>query len=116
VPFKRWCWKIWWSQRDCRWQNGGALHVGLVRLHPHKHTPAPSIQPPIHPHTHTHARACTHAQLPLLTHTHAYTEKLNMHFFSMTTAVLWTRLNVTLYVRCLFCTACKPSAVLCRVD
>ena len=40
--------KIRWSQEGRRWQNGGALHAGLVRLHARKHT-----QAPVHRHTHT---------------------------------------------------------------
>ena len=46
---------------DCRWQYGGALHAGLVRLHPRKHTPAP-VHP--HPHTFRNAHARTSKQTP----------------------------------------------------
>jgi hypothetical protein len=36
--------------RGRRWQYGGALHTGLVRLHARKDTPAP-----VHPHARTPA-------------------------------------------------------------
>ena len=39
---------MWWSQRGRRWQYGGALHAGLVRLYARKHMLAF-----VHPHTFT---------------------------------------------------------------
>jgi hypothetical protein len=73
------CRKLWCSQRGRRWQYGGALHNGLVRLHTRKHTPAP-LQP----------RPLSH---PLTqTHTHTHTELFNTYCFSTATAVAWTRL------------------------
>ena len=58
VPFMRWCWKIWWSQRGHVWQYGGALVAGLIRLHARRYTPAPRALTPFHP----HARACRRTQ------------------------------------------------------
>jgi hypothetical protein len=43
--------RTWWSQRGRRWQCGGALPAGLVRLHARKHTSS-SVHP--HPHARTH--------------------------------------------------------------
>ena len=74
---------MWWSQRGCRWQYGGALHAGSVRLHARKHTPAR-----VDPHTLTHC-------LP--------TEMCNICFFSTATMVSCMRLSFTLYVHCLSC-------------
>ena len=73
---------MWWSPRGRRWQYGRASHVGLVRLHARKHTPAS-----VHPH-------------PLSTHvhTHTHTEVCNNYCL-----VLWTQVSVTLYVHCLSC-------------
>ena len=69
---------------DHRWQYGGALHAGLVRLHSRKHTPVF-----VHPHA--------------LRNPHAHTEICRTYCFSMVTMVTWTRLNVTLYVHCPSC-------------
>jgi hypothetical protein len=66
VPFIRQCRKMWWNQRHCNWQYGGALHAGLVRLHAHKHTLVP-----MHPHTHI----CMYA------HTHTNTKICNTDVF-----------------------------------
>ena len=46
---------IVWSLKGCKWQYDGVLHVGLVRLHAHKQTPAR-----VHQRSHKHARARTH--------------------------------------------------------
>jgi hypothetical protein len=79
-----------------RWQYGGALRAGLVRLHVRKHTPAPVHQ---YLHSHTHQRARTHTH----THTHTRIEMCNTYCFSTATVVSWTRFSVTLYVHCLSC-------------
>ena len=64
VPFVRQCRKMWWSQKLCKLQYGGALHAGLVRQYTRKHTPAP-----VHPHTYTQACIRTH------TRAHIHTQK-----------------------------------------
>ena len=67
VTFMRYCRKIWCRQRGRRWQYGGTLHAGLVRLHARKHTPSPlQQQPRTHVHSTTSARARTHTRVILL--------------------------------------------------
>ena len=73
--------------RGRRWQYGGSLLAGLVRLHARKHT---TVHPPINP------RPCTHAR----THTQKYVILID---FSMARVVSWMRVSVTLYVHCLSC-------------
>jgi hypothetical protein len=91
VMFVRKCGKIRWSQRGRRWQYGGALHAGLVRIHLHKHKPAS-----VHTHTHTH------------THTICNTAT---YFFSTATMVSRTRPLITLYVHCYCCSNFCPGFV-----
>jgi hypothetical protein len=65
-----------------------ALRAGLARLYTHMHM---STRPGTHMHTRTHAQACTHRPIR------------NTYCFSTATTVSQTRLNITLYVRCLSC-------------
>ena len=70
VRVMRECGIVLWSQRGRRWQYGGAMNAGLVRLHMRTHRPAP-MQP--HPHTHTSARARARTG----THSHTRAEVCN---------------------------------------
>jgi hypothetical protein len=71
--FTRKCRETWSSQRDRKWQYGGAMHAGIVKLHARKHMPSP-VRPQPHTdtraraHTHTHPRACvrTHRTIQYL--------------------------------------------------
>jgi hypothetical protein len=71
--------KMWWSRRGRKWQDGGAVHAGVVRLHARMDTAAlghPHALPiPLsvflclsvslslsHTHTHTHKYAFPHQQ------------------------------------------------------
>ena len=71
--------KTWWGQTGRKWQYGGALHAGLVRLHAHMHTPT-------YPHTNLRVRARTHTH-PL------HTEISNNYCCSTATVVSGTRLK-----------------------
>ena len=60
VSFIRKSRKIWWSQVGRRWQYGGRMHAGYVRLHPRKHTPAPLHK--THAHTSLYSPTRMHTQ------------------------------------------------------
>ena len=104
--------RLWDNVEKCcgarrrRWQNGSALHSGLVMLDARMHMPAP-VRP--HPHARTnlhaneHARARAHTHTRTHTHTHTHTKKNVRHCFCTATMVSWTRLSVTVYVHCLSC-------------
>ena len=80
-----------------RWQYGGALHAGLVRLYARKYTPA-LVHPQPLKYANTHACTLTHASA--FTNTHTEPETSNTYWFSTATMILWTRLKITLYVHC----------------
>jgi hypothetical protein len=63
--------KKWWRQKGRKRQNDGALHVGSVRPHARKHTPASCT----HTQTHPHTRKCNRAGTRANTHTHTHIEK-----------------------------------------
>ena len=56
------CRKLWWSQRGRRWQYGGALHAGLVRLHARQAYASVCAPTP----THTRTREDTHKYVRLV--------------------------------------------------
>ena len=58
----------------CRWQYGGVLCAGLIRLHTCKHMPA-SMHPPTYTHTHAHARVCTQRERQTDRQTDRHTQK-----------------------------------------
>ena len=95
--------KKWWRQKGRKRQNDGALHVGSVRPHARKHTPASCTHTQTHLHTRksNHPRARGHAHKHTHTHTHTHTETFNIYRFSTATVVRERASNVTLYIYCL---------------
>ena len=85
-----------------RWQYGGALHAGLVRLRAQAHA-STCVPTPTHAHASMHKHSPARARTHKHTYTNSHTEICSTYRFSTATVVTCTRLDTTLYVHCLSC-------------
>ena len=92
IPFMRKCQKMWCSQRGHKWRH----HMAHSRCVLDKQG-------------YMHACACTcpRVRAPTRTHARRHTQT-DTYCFCTTTIVSWTRLNITLCVRCLSVCSSKP--------